>query len=254
MGSIRTRPESENLMIDFRYQGVRYRQQTTLSDTPKHRQILTRDLKKIEAEIELGILDIDKLFPSRCSTKTSFTSETPSFDHFAQTWFDEKRIEWRESHLVQTKSILNKYLVPTFGITEVKCISKFDIMDFRKSLTRIPGRAGNSQLSPSRINHIMSILRQILNEAAERFEFKSKFKNIKTLRIPRSVVMPFTLTEISQILKTVDTRYNAYFTVRFFTGLRSSEINGLKWKYVDFVNRKILVREALVNGKSTHQK
>ena len=37
--------------------------------------------------------------------------------------------------------------------------------------------------------------------------------------------------------------FRHYFTVRFFTGMRTGEVDGLKWKYVDFERRLILVRE-----------
>jgi len=40
-----------------------------------------------------------------------------------------------------------------------------------------------------------------------------------------------------------------YYVTRFFTGLRSSEVDGLTWRYVDFERRQILVREALVQGR-----
>ncbi|MEO7359278.1 MAG: site-specific integrase, partial [Gemmatimonadaceae bacterium] len=39
-------------------------------------------------------------------------------------------------------------------------------------------------------------------------------------------------------------------TVRFFTGMRTGEINGLKWKYVDFERGLILVRETFSAGES----
>jgi integrase len=39
------------------------------------------------------------------------------------------------------------------------------------------------------------------------------------------------------------------YAVRFFTGMRSGEIDGLKWKYVDFAHRQILVRVTTVLGE-----
>jgi integrase len=42
--------------------------------------------------------------------------------------------------------------------------------------------------------------------------------------------------------------------VRFFTGMRSGELHGLKWKYVDFEHRLILVREAIVGGEEEYTK
>ena len=56
-------------------------------------------------------------------------------------------------------------------------------------------------------------------------------------------VDPFSLQDVQSILATVRTDYRNYFTVRFFTGMRTGEINGLKWKYVDFERGLIYVRE-----------
>jgi len=42
--------------------------------------------------------------------------------------------------------------------------------------------------------------------------------------------------------------------VRFFTGMRTGEIDGLQWKYVDFERRLILVRETVVAGEEEYTK
>lgn len=87
---------------------------------------------------------------------------------------------------------------------------------------------------------------QILNEAADRFEFTSAFRNIKPLKMKRSDVNPFTLDDVQRIINTARADYRHYFTVRFFTGMRTGEVHGLKWKYIDFERRLILVRESIV--------
>jgi integrase len=48
--------------------------------------------------------------------------------------------------------------------------------------------------------------------------------------------------------------FRDYFTVRFFTGMRTGEVDGLKWKYVDFERRLILVRETVVLGDEEYTK
>jgi integrase len=42
--------------------------------------------------------------------------------------------------------------------------------------------------------------------------------------------------------------------VRFFTGLRTGEVHGLQWKYVDFDRREIRVRETFVLGEDEYTK
>lgn len=140
-----------------------------------------------------------------------------------------------------------------FGEKDVSRITKAEILAFRASLAKVPGRKGKS-LSPKRINAIMAPLRQILNEAADRYEFNMPYRNIKPLKVPRSDVEPFTLEEVSSILDTVRPDFRNYYTVRFFTGMRTGEIDGLKWRYVDFDLRQILVRETIVAGKTDYTK
>lgn len=96
---------------------------------------------------------------------------------------------------------------------------------------------------------MLNPLRQILNEAADRFDFRTPFDSVKQLKTKRTDVDPFTLAEVKQVLDTVRPDFKQYFTVRFFTGMRTGEVHGLKWKYIDFERRLILVRESIVLGE-----
>jgi integrase len=100
----------------------------------------------------------------------------------------------------------------------------------------------------------MNVMSLILAEASDRYKFTSPYYNIKPLRIPKSDVEPFTLAEVQRILATVREDFRDYFTVRFFTGMRTGEVDGLKWKYVDFERRLILVRETVVLGDEEYTK
>ena len=79
-------------------------------------------------------------------------------------------------------------------------------------------------------------------------------RGVKSLRVPRSRVEPITLDEVLRFLAAVRPDFNPYYTVRFFTGRRTGEIDGLKWKYVDFDQGQILVRETLVMGREEYTK
>lgn len=248
------------MFLDFRYLNTRCREQTALDDNPVNRRKLKKVLEKIEAEMTLGSFEYARYFPnsskteemSRLANQRSFTN-TPLFEDFADIWLGEMKIQWRESHYDTVSHTFKKYLKPTFGINELSHISKADILNFRSTLAKVPGRT-NGNLSATRINHILTPLRMILNEAADRYEFVSPYRGIKSLNVPKTDVQPFTLDEVRLILETVRKDFRSYFTVRFFTGLRTSEIDGLKWKYVDFDRKQILVREAWVRGKPVYTK
>jgi integrase len=109
-------------------------------------------------------------------------------------------------------------------------------------------------LSNQRINKLLAPVRMILNEAADRFNFRMVFANIRQLKIQKNDVFPFSLQEVQAIIGTVRADYKNYFRVRFFTAMRTGEIHGLRWKFVDFDRRIILVRETIVNGRVEYTK
>lgn len=262
MGSIRAQPTKGTLFMDFRFAGQRLREYTLLADTPTNRKRLQKVLDRIEGEIAVGTFDYQKTFgkplPSKEPEEPAPPSPatgpvlnkrpigTPLFKDFAETWFEQTEVTWRKSYRVTQRGAMDKYLLPVFGQKEVGQITKSDVLDFRASLAKVTARKSQNTLSNRRINSVMKPLRQILNEAADRFEFTSAFRNIKPLKVKRSDVHPFSLEEVQKIITTVRADYRDYFTVRFFTGMRTGEVHGLKWKYIDFERRLILVREALV--------
>ena len=265
MGSIRRLESQGTLYMDFRYQGRRFREYTALPDTAPNRKRLQKALDRVETEIAVGNFDYSQTFgkplpqaEQKSNEKSSqgsgrldgqpiFSRDgTPLFRDFAQTWFSEVEVGWRRSYRITQRGVMDKYLLPFFGDKEIGHVSKADLLEFRATLAKVISRKSENTLSNRRVNAVMKPLRQILNEAADRFEFNSAFRNIKPLKIKRSDVQPFTLEEVQLILDTVRPDYRNYFTCRFFTGMRTGEVHGLKWKYIDFERRLILVRESIV--------
>jgi integrase len=172
---------------------------------------------------------------------------TPLFEKFCEEWYQENEISWKRSYRATIKLTVRKYLNPNFGKKEVDHITKGDILKFRSSLAKVMNGTKEG-LSPDRINHIMTPLRMILNEAADRYNFSTPYMGIKQLKVPKSDIDPFSLEEINLFLTSVRADFRNYYIVRFFTGLRTAEIDGLQWKYVDLEKGLIRVRETLVNG------
>ncbi|MGQ5490990.1 Arm DNA-binding domain-containing protein, partial [Thauera sp. ZXT1-4] len=124
MASIRARKDNGMLFLDFRYQDVRCREQTALTDTAANRKRLQKVLDRIEADIAAGAFDYRRFFPgsknaakfdpapagaigapqtvSAVGVAVSPTApsvpSTPLFKDFAETWYAEKEVEWRRSY------------------------------------------------------------------------------------------------------------------------------------------------------------
>jgi integrase len=274
MGSIRTLADRGTLFIDFRYEGKRCREYTALNDTPANRKRLQRALDKIEQDIVAGTFVYAESFPNSQGPKRSsgplagasnssgrdaspaapVGPTTPTFRDFADVWFKNHEVEWRRSHIKVLRSTLDGHLVPHFGNKPVGQITKADILDFRTRLSKLPGRRDAAALSNKRINGILGPLKQMLTEAAELYSFPCQVTTLKPLKIRKSDVEPFTLDQVQTLLATVRADYKDYFTVRLLTGMRTGEIHGLKWEYVDFDKRLILVRETFVLGEDEYTK
>ena len=221
MGSIRSRPESGALFMDFKYQGRRMREQTMLPDNIANRKRLQKALERIETEIDLGSFNYEKTFGKPLNEPIGSSElkvrqngsvggaaavrphAAQMFHVFANQWFTESEVSWRRSYVVTQRGALDKYLLPWFGNMVISQITKADVLAFRASLAKTPARKSENMLSNRRVNAVMKPLRQILNEAGDRYEFNSAFRNIKPLRVKRSDVQPFTLEEVQRILDTV---------------------------------------------------
>ena len=247
---------SGHLQLDFRYRGVRCREQTKLTDTDRNRRRLTKLLQKIDAEITLGTFDYGRYFPnspraanfrSHDQRLSELQSRTPRFDTFADSWLDENQVRWRPSYYSTISGTVEKYLVPRFGEQHLENITRAEILEFRAELRKRRMKNGRT-LSADRVNHIISPLRMMLDEAALRYDFISPMQGIKGLPVGRTDVEPFTLDEVNSIISTVRPDFRNYYTTRFFTGMRTGEIDGLQWHYVDFDRSEILIRQALVDG------
>lgn len=278
MASVRINPSTGKLFLDFRYEGKRYREFTQLSNTKRNVARLEKLGEKIEMEILSGSFRYHEHFPESASGKkfaaeaakqqpliqteisvapaeTTASPVTPLFRDFIEEWFVEAKVGWRDSHTKTIRGMIDKHYLPRFGDKEVGCITRADVLKFRSDLAKVPGRNKYSDgLSANSINKIMNPLKQALEEAADRYEFTTPLARIKPLKIRKSDVQPFSLSETLRIIETVRSDYKNYYIVRFFTGMRTGEIDGLQWKYVDFERRLILVRETVVNGQIEYTK
>ena len=258
------------LYVDFRWQGRRRREYTALKDTDSNRKRLDKVAKSIERDIKAGRFDYAKYFPESSAPQgrpqTSATGperfvsartssvETPSLKRFYLQWSEEMAPTWRQTYRESIETAFETHVFPFFGEEKrVGDIRKEDVHTFRAHLAKgSPVR--KRELSPSTINRTLKILRMMFDEAADRFQFRSPFVGVKLLKERKTQVDPFSLDEVSLILKHVRVDFRNYFTVRFFTGLRSGEAHGLKWKHVDFPRNQLLVRETYVDGRTEYTK
>ncbi|ORE84803.1 phage integrase family protein [Oceanococcus atlanticus] len=209
----------------------------------------------MSAEMTLGTFDYAKYFPNspRASTFERIdqgrSADIPLFSEFAPKWIEANEPRWRIATQQTNRGTVTRHLLPAFGGKMLDQISKADVLDFRAALSKVPGRNGNATLSAKTINHTLSVLSMIMVEANDRYGCGNPVEGIKRLRQDRPDIEPFSLDEVMAIINGVRADYRNYFLVRFFTGMRTAEVHGLKWRFVDFERKQILVRESFHHGR-----
>jgi len=246
--------EGGRLRYRFDYCGIECVEDSGLAPTPNNIRIAQEKSQKIAAALMADDFDYASFFAEKTAAKNPVrapiaATECPTFEKFANLWFEERRIEWRRSYASTVHLTLNKYLIPKFGQCRVDEIGKESILRFRGEVAKMPGLGGNETLSACRINKIMQPLRMILIEASDRYKFETTWRNIRSIRLVRNDVHPLSLAEMELFLRTVRPDMRRYFEIRFLTGLRTSEIHGLRWSSVNLDAGQIHVREAWSKGK-----
>lgn len=261
MSSIRER--SGKLVFDFTFEGIRCRETSRLSDTPANRKIANDVLKRIDAEIVVGSFCYENYFPK--SKKVHVFSELkaiktktdiivlPTLSEFTAVWLEENSGGWRPTYLYKLNGMFNKYILPNLGALTLNEITKSDVLLFRNELVAHKKSNGKPMTSHN-VNRIILKLKAVLAEASERFSIDNVSTTIKPLKNEVVEISPLSLNEVVKFLDLVREDYHSYFTVRFFTGLRSSEVTALKWEDIYLEQSYLMVRGALVNGEIINTK
>lgn len=265
MGNIRER--NGKLFFDFRVHGIRCREQTALDDSPANRKRMEKVLERIEQAIVSGTFQYTDFFPGSKQAEKFATDRaphdaartqpaqapaapnTPLFRTFIEDWYRLSLPSWRASHAATVRSTIDCHLTPYLGEIPVGHITKADILRVRAEIAQRKGRSGNATLSAKTINRVLQLLNQALADAGEQYGFTNPTERIKRLKQRRIDILPFSFAETRMIIHTVRADYRPYMIVRFLTGMRTGEIHGLQWRYVDFERRQILVRKTFVRGR-----
>lgn len=156
---------------------------------------------------------------------------------------------------------LDLHIVPYLGRLKLSQLSAPLIREFEDKLrlgTPAPGEAEGARRSPAMTKKILGSLGSILADAQERGrvarnvvrDLRSRRKRGKERRAERrqkgklkvGVDIP-TTTEIRAITGALKGRWRPLLLTAIFTGLRASELRGLRWSDIDFERRELHVRQ-----------
>jgi integrase len=150
----------------------------------------------------------------------------------------EKRCQF--STIRDYNSAIYHHLIPSFGKLKLDEIQISHLYEWLDTLN----------ISNKRINNVLGPLRQTLSDAYYDGLIDSNPMNrFRYLPPDTREPKPFNLNEIDRILAQLEEQSRNLIQFAFWSGLRTSELIGLRWEDVDLDNERIMVRVAVVRNR-----
>jgi len=169
------------------------------------------------------------------------------YGEFLTNWLEDKKTKVKKSTHRTYQWLVEKHICPALGHNELRKITPMMIQSYYNQLYR------EGSLSGAIIQKIHTLINDSLKKA-ERWELISK--NVASLvdrpKASRRDLNVWTLEQSKTFLKvSVDDRLYLAFHLALTTGMRQSEILGLRWKDVNYEDLSISVTQILSHdGKS----
>lgn len=168
------------------------------------------------------------------SALLSFELLVKHYQHTELSSDGTKTAKTQESYL----AYLKKWILPQWGSSYVHGIKPVAVEQWLRSLKLSDG-------SKAKIRNIMSAVfsHAIRYELADRNPIRAVRQSAKRTRIP--VVLE--VSELHRLFDTLSLRERSMVITDALTGIRRSELIGLKWEDIDFIGQKINVVRSVVD-------
>lgn len=171
----------------------------------------------------------------------------------ADTRFKDLALAWQESWpnrlspttAARYRSILDVYLLPTFGAVPIGRIDHGVVQRYVNRLTA-------EGMSPGTVRNVYSVLRNAMNRGLRLGMAKTNpCTNVDLPRSPRQEMLFLLPEEVRAVAEAIDPHYRVLVYTAAYTGLRAGELLGLQRQDVDLLRGVLQVRRALkdVDGK-----
>ncbi|WOJ89839.1 site-specific integrase [Methylocapsa polymorpha] len=189
-------------------------------------------------------------------------SASTTIGNAADLWLETCRANGLEAATIDAyEQHVRLHLKPFLGRLKLSQLTAPMVRDFEDKLRRgdaAPGEAEGNARSPAMVRRIITSLSTMVGDAQERGlvarnvvkDLRSRRKRGKEkqhesrhngkLKIGADIPSP---EEVKAVLAALDGRWRPILLTATFTGLRASELRGLKWADVDLDKRELHVRQ-----------
>lgn len=259
------RIRSGKCWIDFRWEGKRYFESTELNASAQGTKAAARIRGKIVNLIEIGEFTRDKFiyyFPKSKRSiefKRELNSENDSIPTFAEIAREALAIKERQvspEHFKKIKGFLNTWWMPYLAGLKINEIDEDTLENIDADLDWKSEKTRNNALAPLRYVFEKAMRKRIrVNGVKVPALEVNPAECLRNGKVSKPIPDPFDPSERDAILMYFaqttgrEKIWFHYFTVAFFTGMRSNELIGLEWEQIDFRKKVIKVDRAMVDGK-----
>lgn len=231
------RPRGNSIQIDFSYRGQRCVETVRIPPTAANLKHVHRKRETILYEIETGVFDYAKHFPSSKRLGRLGNQRIPTVEQQLTAWLNLKYRTCEYSTYRDYNSASNHHLMPRFGDTLLTDLTTGDINAWIGELT----------ISNKRINNVLIPLRGMLGDAfADGLIQRNPMDRIKNLTHRAREPEPFAPEEVATILASCNGQIRNLLEFAFWTGLRTSELVALEWGDIDWTQNVVRVSRAVV--------
>ena len=240
----------DQIRLEFQWKKKKYRPVIPQSPTPTNLAKASKLYLQIKSEIKARIFDYERLvyyFPQYGEDiRENEDRYGTLFGHLAVTFMDV--VEVADSTHNAYRKLLNKYWLPALELRPVVDITTAEL---RKVV------AGFEWSSNKNRANAVSLLRRVLELAVddELIQINPADK-LKTPKHQKPEPDPFSEAEARKIIaymyqkhKYAERVYPAYFEFAFFTGMRTSEMLGLRWDDINWGDNTARVQRTHVHGR-----
>ncbi len=233
---------NESIQIAFTYKGKRCREVLRIPPTDGNLRYANNRRIEILSKIERRSFDYPTEFPESRSAmaRASKTGCHITVGEAMNQWLISCQKRCAYSTVRGYTSAVRHYLEPRWGHYTLDEMNRQEIEDWINSLT----------VSAKRINNTLIPLRQVMERAYLDGTIENNpMTRIKNLKVKTREPEPFSLEEINRILSVLKGSPKNAVQFGFWTGLRTSELLGLRWENVSIEGGYAIIKEALVHGR-----
>ena len=175
---------------------------------------------------------------------------------FAKEYLSIQKTSLSPTSYVLYERIIEQHILPMFGRMRLRDIKTYHVQDFIMKLNSMPRSDGKpGHIAPQTVKRYTSVLRSMLTMAYKMYYMDDDVGLSRRLTFPKEryqEVDVFTIEETKTILdaaKTEPINIRLLIELALFTGMRRSEIVGLKWSDINFDKQCLSVWRSIYKPK-----